>query len=82
MLEVLTRHRGPFVFMVQRKGKKGPETEWLKGEVPKEDVEEEALTILEDPRDSVENIALWSIKEEQFVTTLRLKDLRTQEAAA
>lgn len=83
MLLVLARHRGPFLFMVGRKNKKGePTTEWLRGDISKECVEEEALLILEDPRDNVDHISVWSSKEEQFITILKIKDLRGEEVRA
>jgi hypothetical protein len=61
--------RGPFLLCITRPGaKKGFWTsEWLKGEVSKDDVEEEAQALLTDPRDSVVVVNVWSLKDGQFV---------------
>ena len=41
--------------------------EWLKGEVERADVEEEAYTLLNDPRDDIHSVEVWSVKDQQFV---------------
>ena len=64
------RHRGVFKLQVIRplKGKKGfHSSELLGGEIEGPDVEEEALALLTDPRDNIEGIGVWSVREEQFV---------------
>lgn len=63
------QHRGPYLFLVTRPGKKAGlnTTEWLKGEVTGDTLDEEAQALLNDPRDTIIHICIWSIKEEQFV---------------
>ena len=66
------RHRGPYVFCVRRPHKRKPDhytTEWLSGEVSKEDAQAEAEALLADKRDSILSVSLWSTRECQFVTT-------------
>jgi hypothetical protein len=77
----LDHHRGPFRLMVMRPkkvaagSKKYPATfELLKGNVPKADIEEEAQALLNDPRDVIESIYVWSEREEQFVTIIKRKN--------
>jgi hypothetical protein len=76
-LGFLENHRGPYRFCLTRdKGEKTTAkhrftTEWLSGEVPKDDVPDEAQTLLDDPRDCIVSVGLWSVKEEQFVGSIR-----------
>ena len=52
--------------------RKTPSTsEWLPGRVPLDEVESEALALLEDPRDTIDSIDVWSLSEEKFVMTYR-----------
>lgn len=86
--QILERHRGPFLFCILRaaatkKNAGAVESEWLKTPTEKEDVVEEALALLEDPRDGIVNVGLWSEGEQAFVTTFRREDasyIREQEA--
>ncbi len=82
LADILSRHRGPFLFCLTRPVEKTKNwatgrysSEWLKSEVQKEDVVEEARSLLTDPRDTVSSIGVWSQKENVFVTLIRTKDL-------
>jgi len=57
--------------MVCRPGKKGHTSEWLGGTVDKDDVASEALALLNDPRDTIDYVGVWSVTEEQFVTAFK-----------
>lgn len=61
--------RGPFLLLVQRPGNKAGfhKSEWLTGEVEKSEVESEAQALLTDPRDTIEAVNVWSLKDQQFV---------------
>lgn len=66
----LDRHRGPFRLHATRPHpkKRGFFTsEWLTGTVDKDDVASEALALLDDPRDTITAIHVWSTREHQFV---------------
>lgn len=74
----LARHRGPFLFCVSRPDSRGKRmgknfhtSEWLPGLVEKADAVAEAVALLTDSRDTVRSVALWSVKEEQFVGGFR-----------
>lgn len=73
MEEVLNRHRGPYVFCVTRPGKKAGffSSEWLKGEVSREDVVDEAQALLSDPRDTILSVGVWSVREQQFIGSIK-----------
>ncbi len=75
LADILSRHRGPYIFMIIRaaSSKKSPRftSEWLKGEVESDDVGPEALALLTDPRDTIDHIAVYSDREQQFVTLIR-----------
>lgn len=59
------------------KGRKLPiESKWLKGHVDKADVIDEATILLGDPRDTIQTVSLWSVKEEQFVDTIKRREVR------
>jgi len=81
--DILQRHRGPYLFCLTRStvSKYKGDTprfcsEWLKSEVSTEDVGEEAMSLLSDPRDNVTHVAVWSQKENQFVAGIKSeKDL-------
>ena len=69
--DILSRHRGPFLFCLTRPGVKSRlKSEWLKSEVASEDVAEEAMSLLSDPRDTVCGVGVWSQRENQFVTSI------------
>lgn len=72
MIPALTRHRGPYILMVVRPGKKPGcfSNEWLPGLLKAADVEEEAACLLADTRDQILRISVWSEKEGRFVTTI------------
>lgn len=64
------RHKGPFKFCVSRPfvpKKNFFRSEWLTGGVEGDEVEEEALALLTDPRDTIVEVSVWSEREEQFV---------------
>lgn len=70
----LTRHRGPYVFQLIRPHARKPGFiigEWLDSESSSADVVEEGLALLNDPRDTVTQVHIWSVKEAQFVHTLK-----------
>jgi hypothetical protein len=74
----LMAHRGPFLLCVTRPHPKATRaakgfssTEWLKGEVAKDDLMAEAAAILADPRDTVVNVFAWSVKDQQFAGGFR-----------
>lgn len=74
LTEILDRHRGPYLFCVSRPHSKKAgfhRSEWLKGSVDHEDVGPEALALLEDPRDSIEHVGVYSEREQCFVTVIR-----------
>lgn len=68
-----SRHRGPYTLCVTRPSKKTGHfvTEWLPGLVEVDDVEAEASVLLEDPRDTIIAVDVWSTREQQFVMTFR-----------
>jgi hypothetical protein len=72
--QALARHRGPFRFQVCRertpKGKQYPATfETLPGTVSREDVTSEATALLDDPRDTIVRVFVWSESEQQHIIT-------------
>lgn len=78
-----TRHRGPYRLVVNRphtvrqKAAQGfSTTEWLAGETQGEDVLSEAWALLDDPRDMIEIVSVWSVTEQQFVGGYRRTDNR------
>ena len=81
--DILSRHRGPFLFCLTRPVEKTKnwatgrfKSEWLKSEVLAEDVGAEALSLLSDPRDTICHVAVWSQRENCFVTGIKSeKDL-------
>lgn len=89
--EIFTRHRGPYTFCVSRPNPKKPgffSSEWLSGEMTDpDDLIEQARSLLEDPRDTINNVSVWSDRENQFVTSFNRAyfealDAGTIEAAA
>jgi len=79
LADILNNHRGPYLFCVSRpfaKKKGFHRSEWLKGTVEHEEVGNEAIALIEDPRDTIEHVAVWSEREQAFVTVIRgRKDL-------
>lgn len=71
LADILARHRGPYRLAVTRPGTKAPTSEFLSGLVESEDVETDARALLDDPRDSILTVHVWSDREQQYVTTLR-----------
>lgn len=67
------RHRGPFILQISRPSNKPGrwKTTWLKGEITRADIKDEAEVLLKDPRDTIDAIHVWSLSEEQFVHTYR-----------
>ncbi len=77
----LDNHRGPFKFLITRtnnRTKTGFASEWLAGETQKDDVEQEAQALLTDPRDTIINVYVWSIREDVFVGGYK-RDARTPQ---
>jgi hypothetical protein len=67
-------HRGPYLFCVLRAAPTATKpwrhtSEWLSGHVEREDVPSEARALLEDKRDSIVSVFVWSETEQQHVTT-------------
>jgi len=46
-------------------------SEWLKTPIEPEDVESDALALLNDPRDTITSISVFSERERQYVVTIR-----------
>lgn len=68
------RHRGPYSLSVTREyaSKKGfYRTEWLSGTVEADEVEDEAMALLTDPRDRISAVSVWSEREQQYVMSYR-----------
>lgn len=82
-------HRGPFALMVRRphpvktKRERGFfVTEWLKGETSIDDVEDESLALLSDPLDTIDNVQIYSLSENQFVMSYSTRDVEQAQVAA
>ncbi|HET9024814.1 MAG TPA: hypothetical protein VFN64_09595 [Burkholderiaceae bacterium] len=60
-----SRHRGPFKFYVSRAGKNP--SAWLAGPTDAEDVDAEAQALLDDARDCIWFVGVWSVRDHQFV---------------
>jgi hypothetical protein len=77
LVAFLHNHRGPYRFCLTRdKGNTVSartrfSTEWLPGEVDRDDVQAEAQALLTDPRDTIIGVNFWSVSENQFVGSLR-----------
>ena len=70
MATFLDAHRGPFRFCVSRPSKKKAgffTTEWLTGTADREDIPLEAMSLLEDPRDNITWVGVWSETEQAFI---------------
>ena len=68
------RHRGPYRLVVCRPAKRTgyAKSEALSGEIAHgAEAQEEAQALLADSRDTIEQIAMWSVSEECFVGTYR-----------
>jgi hypothetical protein len=82
----LSRHRGPFQFCVTRTtmSKKGAglSNQWLTGLVDGADVEDDAKGLLDDPRDTIVCVDVWSVTEQQFVMTFRGRNTHVEEISA
>lgn len=66
-----TRHRGPYLFLVVRPGAKRPASAWLRGHVEADEIEHDARALLDDPRDTISAVHVWSEREQQFVMTYK-----------
>lgn len=76
------RHRGPFVLVVSRPMVTKPRfwrSERLSGSSDGQTAQEEAHALLTDPRDTIDGVSVWSLREEQFVMNYRKTDIE-QEA--
>ena len=74
----LKDHRGPFHFLVMRPNLRKPgfgTSEHLKGVIDADDVVSEAFALLTDPRDTIEHVAVWSIREGAYIGVLRKRDV-------
>lgn len=78
--EPLRRHRGPFKLQVVRPRpitktlRAGCTVTTLQGTVTKDDVTDEAHSLLTDPRDTIEAVYVWSVPEQQHILTYRKGD--------
>lgn len=73
-MSFLDNHRGPFRFCITRPHKTKPgfhTTEWLKGDVDRDDVSSEATALLTDPRDTITSVGVWSEREQQFAGSFK-----------
>ena len=68
---MIKSHRGPFSLAITRHVKGKPASQWLGREIDTEEVEEEALSLLTDPRDTIAQVHVWSEREHQFVHCFR-----------
>jgi hypothetical protein len=77
---VFSRHRGPYLFQVcrERAPTKTKPTDWyvenLPGTVAAEDVESEANALLDDPRDTITAVYVFSEAEQQHVVTIKRRN--------
>jgi hypothetical protein len=61
-------------FMICRtapRTKLGYRTEWLAGDSPTGEARDEAQSLVDDPRDTITSVSLWSNRHEQFVGLVR-----------
>jgi hypothetical protein len=67
-MSFLDNHRGPFRFLVIRPDKKAGfgRSEWLTGTTDREDIESVARALLDDPRDTITWVGVWSETEQAF----------------
>ena len=75
------RHRGPFRLQVTRPFVTKPgfyRTEVLKGSVDGPDVEDEANALMNDTRDTIIGVSVWSEKEEQFIFGFQKKGVENE----
>ena len=79
----LRHHRGPFRLQVMRprtvtktRHRAGCTVDTLNGTVDRDDVRDDAYALLDDPRDTIESVYVWSEREQQHVTTYRKDDAR------
>ena len=70
---IVSGYRGPFVLHVVRPASKPgfSRCEWRKGESTRDEVADEAALVLDDPRDTVIGVGIWSTREGQFVAYAR-----------
>jgi len=68
---VWQRHRGPYTLRAERALTKRGGAFTLIKNVATEDVEDMARMLLDDPRDNVLLVCVWSEREEQYVTSFR-----------
>ena len=68
MTTFVDTHRGPWRLCVTRPTSKvgSFRTEWLKGEVDRDDLFAEAQSLLDDPRDTIVSVNFWSVTEGCF----------------
>lgn len=73
MTTCVDTHRGPWRLCVTRPGSKLGHfrTEWLKGEVGRDDLFAEAQALLDDPRDTICAVDFWSVTEVCFTGGIR-----------
>lgn len=66
------RHRPPYRLVAQRPMATKPgfsRTAWLPGTSDAESVEPEARALLDDPRDTIIRVDVWSVRQQRFVMT-------------
>lgn len=77
MIPWLAAHRGPYRFCLTRdtgsqaKPRHRFTTEWLAGEVVRDEVETDAQALLTDPRDTIVSVSVWSVSGNQFIGAIR-----------
>lgn len=71
--EIFSRHRGPYKFCVTRPNTKKPgfhSSEWLTSEeTDPDELIEAARSFLDDPQDTIASVGVFSLRENQFVTS-------------
>lgn len=71
--DILERHAGPYRFQVIRPASKPGffRSQFLPGNVEREEIGNEAMALLNDPRDQIVDVNVWSEREAMFITTIR-----------
>lgn len=79
-MSFVQNHRGPYLFNVVRHDVSKPRksqwsSEWLRDEIDADDVPSLAHSYVNDPRDCIVSVHVWSVPEECFVGAVRRGDM-------